>query len=658
MERSNCEVSAAEQVRQEVRRKRMLRSQAPGTLPAPAVDSEFIADTNDMTVVGDALRAKDDLPAAFHFKIPAWPFSDPVENDTLKVYLDHSPAPFFLENYDPQDKPTFPLQIRIPQDALDGMGDGVKTFHYTVTAASGNVSSSADQTLIFDRVAPYQNLLPPKFADIPTVIDANKGQVKLELAEYSDFKPGDTVHVWWLKELPDPLPSPDLSVPVGALPQDLTVPLEVIERVKDGGVKVVYALADKARNYSSASQPLEVGVALGPWPTTFQAPQVELAVDGLIDQADVALDVQVHVPVFDNAKETDEVRVHWGSKSTAWRTVGEGIFPMPFGIDKSLIWEEYGGDTGVGDVPVTVTYEVKRGSVPLLNKGEKDFTFNVNLERIGPVDPAPDPDWPGPINGKLDPAEVYGAVSNTKNSLDASDADKPVKVVVPVDPAFKEGDVVTLFWRGEKVLGVEHEITSDDLGEELEMDIQWDVVAAGGNGTISMHYAIHRPGNPNGTQPKPTSVDVSGVVIRTDAPAFQGVTDTGYLNCQSIWSDPPHADDPALRVTVPDLAEVGFEIGNKVEMIWRATVYGTDQTIPVGFAREIELDTNNINGFVWRIPYEDYVLPIYLYDGTHTDANGYVSYKSVGTQTPIESAEDHARVSIHSAGLTCDISGP
>ncbi|UTL82544.1 hypothetical protein [Pseudomonas putida] len=657
MGHSTRAVSAAEQARQEVRTKRLLRSQSPDALPAPTVDKEFVADPHDMTIWGDDLRAHNGTPAEFRLKVAEWVFSDPVEEDELNVYADDSPVPFYTEFYSPTNKPPFPLQIAIPQERLDKMGDGPKTFNYTITSYNDNVAPSDKLTLLFDRVGPYSNTLPPKFADVADVIDTNKGAVKLQLPDYADRKAGDTVHVWWVKELVSPLPAPNISVPVNPAALELDVPLSLIESVGDGGVKVVYVLADKAGNYSSASDPLDVGVALGRWPSTFGLPEVDLASDGLIDQADVALGVEVAVPQFDNTKEGDEVRVHWGAKPSAWRKVGDGSFPMHFKIGNRFIWDEYGGAAGEGEVAVTVTYEVRRGTVPMLPKDNKSITFNVNLERIGPVDPDPDPEWPGPINGDLEPAEVYGAVSNTKNTLNDSDAGQPAKVVVPVDAAFMEGDVVTLFWRGGQVPGVDHEIATGEPGNEIEMSIPWSVIAAVGNGTIPMHYAIHRPDNPNGTQPEPTDVVVSGLVIRTPAPTYQGLSSRGFLNCQSIWSNPPNSADPALRVAVPDLGAVGFKVGDKVEISWRATVYGSDTPIPdVSLTDTIDLDDSNIGGFVWRIPYEDKVLPIYQYEDGQTDGNGYVSYKSQGGGTPIESDEVKARVSIHSAGITCDIS--
>ncbi|MFK3726232.1 hypothetical protein ACI2KE_20710 [Pseudomonas monteilii] len=660
MEHSDRDVSTAEQVRQDVRLKRRLRSQALAALPPPGVAPEFVADPGDMTIKGDALRAQGGTPAAFRLQVPEWTFSDPTEEDKLEVYGDDSLEPFFEASYSATDNPTFPLLIPIPQARLDHMGDGVRMFHYVITSYNDNQASSEKLTLLFDRVAPYPNALPPKFAAIDDVTDANKNAVKLQLPAYADHQPGDKVYIWWLKTVPSDLPPPNITEPVDTVPKQLDVPLALIEDVGDGGVKAVYTLADKAGNFSSPSEPLDVGVALGLWPTAFGLPAVDLASDnGLIDQADVAQGVDVEVPYFDNAKETDEIRVHWGAKSTGWRQVAAGTFPVVFRIESLWIWEEYGADQATGEVEVDVTYEVRRGTVAMLEKDEKAITVTVNLERIGPVDPDPDPEWPGPINGKLAPAEVYGAVTNKKNTLDNSDAGQPVNVDVPVHAAFQEDDVVTLFWRGEQVPGVEHTITSDELDSTITLQIPWGVVGAVGNGTIPMYYAVRRPGNPNATQPAHTEVVVSGLVIQVPAPAFEGLSTNGFLNCNSIWSNPPNPADPAVRVAVPDLAAVGFKVGDNVQMIWRATVFGTDQPIPtVDFTQQIELDATNIGGFVWRIPYVAYVLPIYKYDGSRTDGNGYASYKSLGGSTPIESDEVTARVSIHSAGITCDISGP
>ena len=70
------------------------------------------------------------------------------------------------------------------------------------------------------------------------------------------------------------------------------------------------------------------------------------------------------------------------------------------------------------------------------------------------------------------------------------------------------------------------------------------------------------------------------------------------------------------------------------------------------------LDAETLKGFIWRIPYVDYVLPIYEADEDDRDGYGYVRFEFTLNGKPGSSKEEEVYVSMHDAGGSCALPSP
>ncbi|MBK5011285.1 hypothetical protein IAE33_003145 [Pseudomonas sp. S60] len=621
-------------------------------LVAPSIDPALLADPADNTVWRAVLKEGGD---DFVLSIPKWALSG--RKDTVVLHVEGSEDELFSGEYSRADEADFPIPAKIEKLLLDAMAEGRHAFVYEVIAFNGSVKVSEPLALIFDRMDPYYGDVPPAPPAITDVLEANKDKVKVTIPANPNWAEKDTVRVFWLAKVPeDPLKTPPAATAVltSAAAQTLDIPQAHIEATGDGGISVFYVLIDKAGNFSHVSEPVQVGVALGAFPTAFALPVVDLAADGLIDQADVALGVVVDVLRFDNHKPSDEVRVLWGSATSEWRAIGSDTFPLQFSVSALDILTEYGGPSAQGEKVAKVAYEVRRGTV-LLTKPNPTIDVKVNLERFGPGNP----DWPEPINPVMLPAKVFGRNSKKENELIDTDAGQPADVLIEIDAAFDDKDVVSLYWDGVHVAEADHPLTAAEVGTEISLSIPWAYILSTGNRTVPMHYEIRRGSNPNAARPEETSVVVDAVVVVPDAPQFDGIASNGMLRCEAIWSDPPHADDPAIRVVVAELSQWGLAAGDTIKMIWRATTAFDKTPIPeAGHEEEVTLDADTLKGFIWRIPYVDYVLPIYEADEDDRDGYGYVRFEFTLHGKPGSSKEEEVYVSMHDAGGSCALPSP
>ncbi|WP_410480121.1 hypothetical protein [Pseudomonas sp. DCA-1] len=659
--------AAAEQARQSVRGARA-RAVEVAPLDPPTIKESLLADPADNTVKNSVLLN----PAEnLIIDLQAWDTFAPPDSglfDTLYVYhtaATGGPEEMFNREFNADDKPGFPFAFTVPKAKIELWGEGEHKFSCEVQPYNGGdrIKSDGELSLIFDRVPPYGQALPAPFTPIADVTDANIDSVDLAFPEYDDYKAGDTVHVYWLKSVPDDLSEfkPVVSVPVQAPPQALRVPKKAIEDMGDGGVYALYLLVDKAGNISKLSQYLPVGVAIGPLPTGLQDPVVPLAPsgDGLIDQEDVFTGVSVQIPEFSNFKPTDELEVTWGTLKLGWQPIGNAPrFPLVVNLTSLQVWEQYGSSSS-GDVQTPVSYELRRGAV---SAGSKSIDVNVNLERIGPVDPNPDPEWPGPVNPKLGPVTVTGAISGKANELTPADETHPASLTFLLDAAFKEGDNITFYWGGQHIADADYPVENGDPGSNITCEIPWEYIEAGKNGTVPVHYEITRTGIPNKTASPSTDVLVNAIVLRPEAPAFLGgntEAPVGWLGCKSLF-DPNDPTDtvPSIRVQVPDLAQYGLTESDTVTMHWTAVHgYSGDTKIPgIDKTEDIALTGGKLNGFVWRIePYDKHILPIPNYSTTIREGRGRVTYSFTLEGKPYTSLTLEQIVSMHQLGAACPL---
>lgn len=635
----------------------------------PSIDSALLADPSDNTVLAEYLE---DDSKPFTLAIPMWAelVSSPTggPGDHLTVFHVQTGTLLLDESYDQSHVGLFPLSITRNRAQLREWGDGSNTFSYSVATYNGGGNDSEELTLRFDRVPPYANSAPAAFPAIAAVTDATLDSVKLTLPSYPDREDGDHLYWFWLNEVPEDPASvaPSGSVAVGSLPQTISVPKSVISNLGDGGVFVFYALQDKAGNVSRLSFYTEVGVALGPLPTNLKPPVVPAAADGVVGQQDAFDGVTVEVPAFDHYKPTDQVRVTWGSRVLEWRDIGNtGSFPMVFNIASAILWEHYGAGSS-GDVEVDVAYEVRRGTVP---QGDQKITVKVNLERIGPVDPGPDPDpeWPDPINPRLPRPKVVGKVSDTDNTLLPDDEYEDARLLLTIDDSLKEGDTLSFYWNNVPVASMDYSLSADDVGAEVERSLPWVSIAEQGNGDIPVYYTVQRAGNPNLAQSGRVVVVVTAIGIHPEAPIYLGGNTSapvGWLTCAALYDrDNPSPLDPAIRVQVPDLAQYGLKVGDTVTLNWTA-VHGFSGETPIrgGVDKHVDitLDASNLNGFVWRVePYDDHILPIYLHDESALpirDGRGRTHYTFTLSGKTYQSEIAEQIVSMHDATGPCTLS--
>ncbi|MBA1187470.1 hypothetical protein G7Z99_00205 [Pseudomonas entomophila] len=651
--------------RKAIRRAAHVQALAP--LEAPRIDDTLLADKTDMTVWSRYLL---DDKLTFRLSIASWPnLAPPVPGlvDTLTVRHVQSNKVVFSGEYNQNNASEFPLQLDFSRSQLDEWGEGNNTFNYEVRSYNNASSVSDDLALKFDRFPPYRNTTPAKFPSIADVTDSNIGAVKLQLPPYADRADGDKVYWFWLNELPDDpsaVPPTGMAPVEATLPQMLTVPADTIRALGDGGVYVLYALEDKAGNVSRLSEYTEIGVAIGSLPSNLKAPLVPTVTAGLVTQQDVFNGVQVHVPSFDNYKPTDQVRAIWGGAAQPWRELGNaGVFPQVFDISGRTVWNSYGA-ASTGEVTVDVAYEVRRGTVP---QGRSAIQVSVNLERIGPVDPGPDPDpdWPDPVNPRLPAPKVYGETSDTLNKLLPKDEYQDARLVLLVDGSLREDDVLTFYWNDVHLDTLDYLLAAADIGQVLERVVPWAAIKAQGNGDIPVHYRVGRPGNPNIVLSRNVPVAVSAIGIHPDKPEFLGgntEAPVGWLTCAALYDDAaPSPLDPAIRVQVPDLAQYGLAVGSTVTLKWTAVHGFTDETpIPgVDLSEDVVLTAANLNGFVWRVqPYDQHILPIYEFDQSvppTLDGRGRVHYSFTLANKVYTSDVEEQIVSMHDVIGACPL---
>jgi len=629
-------------------------SQPKAILDAMTVKDEVLADKADNTVLVKYLRDAS-FPLIITIQSP-WQlptFADDV--DTLTVYHAGTRKVIKTQEIVMGDEVKFPFDIEVPKSLIDVLGEGPNTFIFEVDHYNLDFSYSLDLTLIFDRVAPYNQTPPVKMPDIALVTDANKNTVELELPEYSDFRPGDRVAYWWQASIPeDPWSVPYVGFgEITALPQKLIVPAPVIDGVGDGGVMAVYVLLDKAGNNSPMSDITHIAVALGALPDNLKDPVVPMAADGLINQQDAHDGVVVQVLEFDNWKPTDQLRVTWGNYTSQWRPISDtGRFPQEFSIEATILFAEYGAATA-GDKPTQVTYEVRRGTAPV---GGKGISVAVNLERIGPVDPGPDPEWPDPVNPRLEKVTITGDSGEENHLKEPDDEFEDATLALVVNSTLKENDELTFYWGDEHIQGIDHTVAAGEPGAEITKTVSWDVIEARGNDTVPVHYRVQRPGNPNPIRSVNTDVLVEAVGIHPAKPEFLGLAANGWLNCSSIYEDAADRE-PAVRVQMEDLTQYGLTAGDSVTLHWSA-VHGRTGEDPVDGAalnEPIELDETTKTGFVWKVPFETNVKQIYDPVNGKPDGRGRVKYSFTLNSRTYESEVQETVVSMHDGRDSCPL---
>ncbi|MNO94508.1 hypothetical protein D3C76_861280 [compost metagenome] len=233
------------------------------------------------------------------------------------------------------------------------------------------------------------------------------------------------------------------------------------------------------------------------------------------------------------------------------------------------------------------------------------------------------------MNPRLPLPDVYGQSSATPNVLGPEHDLLDAELRFELYEGLMEDDVVQFFWGGEYIVGTDYTVLdTDKVGDERTIVVLWEYISRTGNTTVPVHYEISRTSVPNKGISKSQDVVVNAVVIHPDAPEFVGVNEKGWMTCTAldIPSDP--SIPPAVLVNVKDLSQYGLTDGDTVHLYWWAlhSVSGDDEVI--NWDESIQLGKDYpVTGFTWRIPYENYVLPIYDFDSVDHTGRGFVRYE-------------------------------
>ncbi|QPC85588.1 hypothetical protein GA830_01660 [Mesorhizobium sp. NBSH29] len=656
----------AAETRVAYRKEKALRNHGKA-LEDPVFDPGAIIDPQDGTLNKDVIAAGeglfvsiekwpgfDNVPPSFHeTAILEWATGTGREENKF-VGVDQrkvtSPAP-------PE---AFPLRLKVPADRLQP--DGPYRLRYTIAAWTDEDIHSREVPMVCDYTPPWGNAEPPApvLPAEPITDDylvANPDGVVVTIPEHPGVqKPGDRFAVWWGAE---PLPEDPTGLPPAAVgelgtPQDLIVPANIVRATGDGGCYCLYVLIDKATNRSRFSAYTKVIVALDDLPENLKDPVVPLAQDGLLDLEDAYAGTTVEIEEFDNWKPSDRLEVTWGTSVLRAEELGSApSFPISVAVPVGVLKSEYGAATG--EVSVVVSYKVLRGGMEF---GPLDVEVAVDFSLIGPELP----DWPDPTNPNLVAPKVFGEVSATENVLTVADNGLAAKLTLPLYAPLNEGEIIDFYWSTLRLSGAQYVVKATDLpGDEIEVSVPWSAIELEGNNpALPVHYQISHRDSPNHQRSPISEVDVSANIVVPEAPAFPDTVPIGewdVLNCTSLDYDPSEPSiEHAVRVQVPDLSDYLSE-GDELTLTWTPLDHWENgNLVPEAIKEEkviIGGDTP-ITGFIWRVEYDAYILPLYH---TGQTGNGWatIKYSFVRDGTTITSAVSEAFVAMYNAATSCPI---
>jgi hypothetical protein len=566
----------------------------------------------------------------------------------------------------------FPIDLDIPLTSLAVDGK----FYLLLVMQPYNGQPylfSVPVPVTLDSAAPYGAAKPMAMTVNPpgpitdAYLTANGDKVTAEIAEYPDYQEGDKVSFFWTAAaLPDDWSGETpigRDVPITAPPWPFKVeyPEAGLRLLADGTWHLGYGLADKATNKSISSTDTSVIMALGTLPSGMVDPIVPLAIaPDVLDLKDAIAGVNVQIDDFQNHKPTDEIIVTWGTTELPGEPIGTQTFPLHIEVPPDVLKATYG--TGTGPVDTNVSYVVDRGG---LKSPASSTTIKVDFFVVGP----PNPDiWPTPVNTTLPLARIYGAESLTENVLTRLDEGKDASLRVMLYRNLKPGEYMDFYWKGVVVPSAQYQIKSTDTDTtEAGVYIPWEVIKEGFNDpALPVHYRISAAEGfeDNEQHSQNTEVNADAVTPVGPEPKFLGGQVGGgnviYLNCDSLWDVPPYTNDPAIRVEVPDLSQKPLFLpdGTVIKMKWRVVddLPPHDPISDLDFDEEIILGTDYPRtGFVWRVPYADYIEPLY---DLSQDGTARVSYSFMLGTEEVFSPTVNGNVSMHTGLVQCPLTPP
>jgi hypothetical protein len=615
-------------------------------------------------------------------KIPKWTnLPPPLQPEKIEVMLDRGTGRFevvadheFVIPSGASDFPeTFPYDMLIqPRDLPQLAACRLMYRHHTY---QNDEDDSPISPIFIDQEPPYRHDPPEalKFSDV--YLDdtnlASGSKLTATIPGYADWQATDKIAVYLVDaaDIPEDLsglspiffndvPSPGIS------DTPIEIDGDLIRAFGDAECVFIYVLIDMATNPSALSLWQKISLTFGPLPTNLKDPEVPQADPGPLVVEHALSGVSVWIPMYDDPKSYDDIRLKWGNTTLADQPVGPNPPPrIEILVEpKLLMLREYGENT-TGDKTTNVSYHVVRKGRLF---GPEDIEIEVNFEVPIPWVPWPSPDWPDPVHPSLTVGEVKNWDGSRTNELTRADKDEDAKFTFTWYAEAVNGHVIDFFWNGTRV--VEAQIIFDDAdtdhvpGQDQTVDIPWNYIKDGGNGlTVPVHYQLSAPGIDNDLESTPTEVNVNAIAVELPPASFPTIPDpTGYPGCSRLDAD------GALQVAIPDLTGV-LEDGDEIELVF-TPMRGEDLSAaedPITAA--IFRDTYKLGdagtpltGFTIRVePYTTHILPLYDENAaSNRRGRAKIQYFHDDGSETLESTPLTTRTAFHRPSDPCEIPRP
>lgn len=529
----------------EKHKSRIIDQRKDEPLPLPTVP-DILKDENG-TESPEGLLSRNALSNDLQLVVPAWEFS--TDPDFIADIITVGWRPFGLPF---QAVATFPFYVPIvPGDKIvsvprDRLQHGIYDLSYSLDIG-GNTQESEIKRVTVDRSPPNDGQQPAAMEMLDVVGDITDdyliehGQVRFQIHLYIEPKARDhAIYFWTDSDRPS---ETETEIREQEFSQEdidnnqliITMYERDIRDRGDGPRYIYYRLRDWAGNKGPRSELLPVIVNLLPGPGSLKPPRIPLSSRGLIDRQHAregAVNqraVTIEIDAYDNPANDQEIMIDWDGTPLPPLPVDVSKFPLEAHVPWSALRAK-----GVGPLTASVTYRVRRPGSSTPRSLETRVPVNLTVAGQDHINA------PALLNTTLVKLEIFGANSNTLNTLTSDDFDKPASAFLTLFDNPLPGQTIELYWGAVMTPVAQYIVqTGDVAGQRVRLSIPWSVIDQDReNPTLAVYYTTSN--NVNLQQASATLVDVKIVVIENlKEPSFPHATKFGVLDCCAcprLWS--------------------------------------------------------------------------------------------------------------------------